>query len=119
MFGPHLPLRLRLENKFLMLRLGASPMNEAEFSTPTIIQDDQDIKKCEVNINDAIFPLEDPSSPQSFVSIILFLASGLIASSIRLHLPTQQNALSYAYADHWRYLTVNVSVDHEKLHHQV
>lgn len=51
--------------------------DDSEHLKPVIIQEIREAKKCYVSIDHAISLWDDPSSLQSFVSIVLFLPSGV------------------------------------------
>lgn len=62
-----------------------------------IVEERKELKTCEVNLDHAIALWEAPSSPQWFVSVVVFLPSVVIYASVQLHVPNDQNVLCYMY----------------------
>lgn len=73
----------------------SSSEDESEHLKAVITQESREAKKWEVSIDHDTSLWEDHSSSQSFVSIVLFLPSGVQASSVQLHVTAEQNALIY------------------------
>lgn len=70
--------------------------NEQE-ALETVNQETISVRPCTVSLDSAISYWEDPGSPQFFVSVVLFLPSGVPSASLKASVPPSKNRLNYSY----------------------